>query len=100
MCSGKDGSCTMTAPTLEFVKECLLRADSMLSDARLMMDNGRWESAADWAYYAMYHAAEAAVSQAGAEHPRTHDGMHTMFARLFTATGRLPREMARELSRT
>lgn len=70
----------------------------MLADARLNLAGGRVETAADRAYYAMFHAAEAAVALEPVRLPRTHSGMHTMFVRLFVTPGRLPKELGNDLS--
>lgn len=72
----------------------------MLADARFNLAAGRVRSASDRAYYAMFHAAEAAVSlEPGVRMPRTHSGMHTVFLRLLVTPGRLPRTLADDLSR-
>lgn len=71
----------------------------MLAAARFNLAGGELGSAADRAYYAMFHAARAAVSlEPGVKQPRTHSGMHTMFVRLFVTPGRLPKTLADNLS--
>lgn len=70
----------------------------MLADARLMFENRRLKSAADRSYYAMFHAAQAAVSQEVARLPKSHKGLRTFFAKHFVATNRVPRDLSRDLT--
>lgn len=70
----------------------------MLADAKLMLENGRLKSAADRAYYTMFHAAQAAVSQEVARLPRSHKGLRTLFAQHFVGTNRVPRALSRDLT--
>lgn len=70
----------------------------MLADAKLMLEHGRLESAADRAYYAMFHAAKAAVSIEVNKLPRTHKGVHTLFAQHFVATNKVDLSLHRDLT--
>ena len=73
-------------------------AEEMLADARFMRDSGRLKSAADRAYYAMFHAVQAALSQTGARPPKTHKGVRTLFARHVVATKKVPRTLSQDLT--
>jgi len=50
----------------------------MLQDAQILLNGGRWRSAIDRAYYAMFHAAQAVLYARGYK-PKTHEGTKTMF---------------------
>jgi uncharacterized protein (UPF0332 family) len=50
----------------------------MLSDGILLFTNGRYESAIDRAYYAMFHAAHAALSGIVVRQPKSHNGLRLM----------------------
>ncbi len=67
-----------------------------LASARLMLDDGDTEAAANRAYYACFNLACAALLGVG-EQPKTHSGVHNCFALRFVATGRVPEDIARTL---
>ncbi|MBI4499211.1 MAG: nucleotidyltransferase domain-containing protein [Chloroflexi bacterium] len=81
----------------EFARDTLLQADEMLEQARLLLQHGHLRGVADRAYYAMFHAATAAVSQEVPRLPRTHDGLKTLFSLHFVATGRVARDAGSDL---
>lgn len=72
------------------------KATRALEAARRALDAEDAETAANRAYYACFHAARAALAGED-EQPKTHSGVHTRFARLIVATGRVPVEVARAL---
>ena len=76
----------------------LQAASEMLSDARLMYENTRLKSAADRAYYAMFHAAQAALAAEVERLPKSHSGTRTLFAQHLIATNRLDRSLSRDLT--
>lgn len=96
--SGKVLSSMTTGSSQGFVRKSLQLADQMLTDARLMLQNGRLKSAADRAYYAMFHAARAAVSQEVPRLPKSHKAVRTLFAKHFIATQRTDRALSRDLT--
>ena len=61
--------------------------------ARHVLDAGFPADAVSPAYYAVFHAAEAALAVEGDE-PRTHQGVKSLFGLRFARTGRLPAELA------
>lgn len=60
------------------VKYKLQRADETLSDAELLFDAGRYNSAANRLYYACYYAVEASLVAIGVQ-TATHAGVKQMF---------------------
>lgn len=88
----------MTEPLSEYVKTRLQLADDMLTDARLLFNNNRLKSAADRAYYSMFHAAQAALATHGIRVPRTHRGLRSQFGEHLVATGIIEREYSRDLT--
>jgi uncharacterized protein (UPF0332 family) len=77
----------------------LEKAGKMLSDAKLLQDQGRMESAADRAYYSMLHAAQAALAALGKKAPRSHRGLRSQFGQHLVSTGLVEREYARDLTK-
>ncbi len=71
----------------------------MLADAKSLCDQGRLRSAADRAYYTMFHAAQAALAGRGEKAPRTHKGLRSMFGERLVATGLIEREYSRDLTK-
>jgi len=68
-----------------------------LRSARLLLDDGDSDGAANRGYYAMFHAATAAFAQHG-HIVKTHDGLVGQFGRRFVETGLVPRELGRALN--
>lgn len=77
----------------ERVKAAFARARQKLAVARHVLAGGYHADAVSPAYYAAFHAAEAALLVEGDE-PRTHEGLKSLFGLRFVKTGRLPDELA------
>ncbi len=77
----------------------LEKAKRMLLAAELLRSNGFFEDAVSRSYYAVFHAACAALAKIGRS-ARTHDGIRSAFGEHFIRTGALPQHLARVLSRT
>ncbi len=75
----------------------LAKAEVKLDAARELYKQGFWEDSASRAYYAMFHAARAALEEIGVN-PRTHEGTNSEFGRRFVLDGTFPREMGRALA--
>lgn len=88
-----------TGPLNEYGRTRLEKADKMLSDAAMLIEAGRLDSAADRAYYAMFHAAQAALSFVGVKAPRTHRGLRSQFGERLVTTGLIDREFSRDLTK-
>ena len=71
----------------------------MLDDAKFLQQARRLEAAADRAYYAMFHAAEAAIALRGVEPGKTHSGVHSQFSEHLIKTGIVAKGYAAELDR-
>lgn len=85
-------------PLSEYVKTRLRLADDMLTDARLLFNNNRLKSAADRAYYSMFHAAQAALATHGIRPPRSHRGLRSQFGKHLVTTGIIEREYSKDLT--
>lgn len=72
-------------------------ADECLADAQLLLDNDRLRAAIGRAYYAMFNAARAALVAAGMKEPRSHKALLDLFGREFVRTGRVERQLFRDL---
>ncbi len=80
----------------------LVRTRQALRGARSLLDIGDHEGACNRAYYAMYHAASAALLAAPAsssEAFKTHSGLVEAFHKTFVLPGKIDRELGRSLSR-
>lgn len=77
----------------EHVRAAFARARDKLAVAKHVLAAGYPADAVSPAYYAAYHAAEAALLVEGDE-PRTHEGLKSLFGLRFVKTGRLPEELA------
>lgn len=76
----------MTAAMNELVRYRLLRAKETLEDAKLLAEKGRWNSAINRLYYAMYYAVTALLLKEGYQ-STTHNGVKTQFSEHFIKTG-------------
>ena len=75
----------------ELSKQEIASAGRALDDAELLASNERVESAISRAYYAIFHAARAAL-YANDSHPITHRGVKTEFGRLLVKPGVVEKE--------
>jgi uncharacterized protein (UPF0332 family) len=80
----------------ERVKAGFARAREKLAVARRVLAAGFDADAVPPAYYAAFHAAEAALAVEGDE-PRSHEALKSLFGLRFVKTGRLPPETASTL---
>ena len=60
---------------------------------------GRLETAVDRAYYAMYHAARALLTNRDIPLPKTHSGLRSVFGDAMVRKGKLPRRFYKSLAR-
>jgi uncharacterized protein (UPF0332 family) len=79
------------------VRAGLARARAMLAAASDTLRLGHFDNAVSRAYYACFHAAEAALRTEGQE-PRSHEGVKNLFGFLLAKPGKLPRELGKILS--
>ncbi len=73
-------------------------ANEALSDAELLLDAGRYRSAANRLYYAAFYVAVAALLSRNLEFSR-HSGVIAFFDKEFIHTGIFPKEYSRTLHR-
>jgi len=78
-------------------KAHLEKAIKRLRVAEKLLREGEYEDAVSRAYYAMYHAAKAALSTVNV-FPKTHQGVVSEFGRRFVLTGIFPKELGRNLA--
>jgi uncharacterized protein (UPF0332 family) len=79
------------------------KASKALASARILLDAGDTDGAANRAYHAMFDAAIAALSWAGADTwqtpPKTYGGLIASFGQHLVRTAKLPSEFGRALNR-
>ena len=71
----------------------------MLKDAKRLYQEKSLRSAADRAYYSMFHAAHAALAHQGVKAPRSHRGLRSVFGQELVSTGVIEREYSRDLTK-
>lgn len=81
----------------EDAKKFLERADEALESASILHEAAHYLDAVSRAYYAMYHAAMAALSTVNVP-VKTHKGAINQFYQHFIASGKLPAELGRSFS--
>ena len=72
-------------------------AERFLDTARLNLEHGDLRSAVDRAYYAMFHAAHAALALKGGEEPKTHKGLLTQFGSKIIKAGYIGKDLGKAL---
>jgi uncharacterized protein (UPF0332 family) len=88
----------MTAePFPEYAQKELQLAGEALDDSEYLWRNGRLNAATNRAYYAMFHAAQAALASDGMRRPRTHRGTINLFGHHWVRAGKIDRAYARDL---
>lgn len=76
----------------------LLRGEKALLAARTLLDAGLYEDAITRAYYAAFHFATAALIVVDVQ-PRSHRGLHALFAQHLIQPGLLPASCRKSLRR-
>ncbi|MFQ6029030.1 MAG: HEPN domain-containing protein [Dehalococcoidia bacterium] len=84
-------------PSPEYVERQFQLADEALDDPRYLLEDNRLKAAANRAYYAMFHAVQAALHQAQIRRPKTHGGTIRLFGTHFVRTRQVDRRFARDL---
>lgn len=78
------------------VGHLLQKSRRTLEEARHLWKNGYDDGSISRAYYAMFHAAEAALLTENVT-VSTHSGVHQMFGKYFIKTGALPEQLSTHL---
>jgi len=80
-------------------KAHMQKALKRLHVAQKLFHDKEYEDAVSRAYYAMYHAAKAALATVNA-FPKTHEGVVTEFGKKLILTGTLPKQLGKNLADT
>src|SRR3989441_9811399 len=83
------------APSI--AERLLGKAELKLGAARELYDKGFFEDSASRSYYAMFHAARAALARVGVT-TKTHEGTVSEFGRVLVLGGVFPRDLGRALA--
>lgn len=84
-------------PSQEYIARQLESAEEALDDAEYLLQGGRYKATANRAYYAMFHAAMAALMRSGGDLPRTHGGVTNQFGLHYVRAGIIDPELAETL---
>ena len=87
----------MSEPKQELIHYRLQRAHEMLDDGELLLREGRFTSASNRIYYAMFYATGAMLATRNLSSSR-HSGVIALLHDHFVRPGVFPRELARHLS--
>ena len=87
-------------PSEEYIARQLELADEAVEDADFLLSHDRYKLSANRAYYAMFHAAMAALMKSGGDLPRTHGGVTNQFSLHYVRTGIIDSELADTLQDT
>jgi len=82
---------------MSIAKAHMEKAIRRLRVAQKLLQDSEYEDAVSRAYYAMYHAAKAALATINV-FPKTHEGVVTEFGKRFILTGAFPRELGKTLA--
>lgn len=81
----------------DLVRAYVAKARDKARVARYLLTSGEWDDAVSRAYYAAFHAAQAALLAEG-QRAHTHRGVVTLFGLLFVHTGKLDRKWGKFLA--
>lgn len=87
----------MNKAQLELVKGYLAKAQDKLQVARELLVNLHYDDAVSRAYYAAFHAAQAALISEGHE-AETHKGLTSLFGLLLVKTGKIDKKFGKILA--
>lgn len=79
------------------IKAMLSKSKRTLEDARLLLDNERYEAASSRAYYAAFHCIQAILLSKGLTFSK-HSGAISAFSRNFLKEGIFPKEFAKHIN--
>jgi len=80
----------------EEIRACLRKALHRLKVAQSLHQQGEYEDSVSRSYYAIYHAAQAALLTEGLR-AETHRGLATLFGLHLVEKGKLPKKLAKYL---
>ena len=83
---------------MEEIKSLIKRAEKYLKSARILLQEGDYESSVSRTYYAMFYSVEAVLLTKGLSFS-SHKGVISAFGQHFVKTGVFPKRMSRELNR-
>ena len=69
-------------------------SQEILTDARIMFENGRYKNTLNRAYYSIFHAIRAVIALAGFDSSK-HSGVISFFTRNYVKTGFFSKEMSK-----
>ena len=82
---------------IEYVKYRIETARKTFDAAKVLAENGFWNSAVNRLYYALYYAVNALLYQNGIQ-PKTHSATKSIFSQLFVKTEKFDKKHGRLLS--
>ena len=80
------------------IKSLMKRAEKYLRSAKMLLEEGDYESSVSRTYYAMFYSAQAILLTKNVSFS-SHKGVISAFGEHFIKTDILPKEMGRELNR-
>ena len=84
----------MKGSKIDLINYRIIRAKETLEDARILADNGRWNSSINRLYYAAYYAIMALLLNSDLK-PVTHSGVKSNFSAHFIVTEIIPKEFGK-----
>ena len=79
---------------IEIVKYRIFRAKETLDDAKILVQNKKWNSSINRLYYAAYYAVTALLLNADIN-PLSHNGVKAKFSENFILTQKIPKELGK-----
>jgi uncharacterized protein (UPF0332 family) len=77
----------------------LEQAERSLRSGRILLTDGDTDGTINRLYYALYHAARAALADASVEIPKSHAGLISAFGTNFVKTGKISPSLGKLLNR-
>ena len=87
-----------TGPTEEFVKSVVDLSPVFLDDSIAMLEQGRFRSSVDRAYYTIHYGVVALLTHRSIRPPKSHRGLATLFGREIVNRGAMGKEFSDMLS--
>ena len=81
----------MTGDLKDYISYRLNRAETTFKDAKMLADNGSWNSCVNRLYYSCFYAVTALLISKGYE-AKTHNGVKTIFFKEFITSGQIDKE--------
>ena len=87
----------MSAKTADYIQYRIDKSNEIFEDAKLLAENGRWNSCVNRLYYCAFYIVTALLANSGVN-AESHNGVKRQFNLLFVKTGKISKDQGKLFS--